>query len=329
MQTDPSSLASAHAWLTQPTSVFSAWLRANGFKHNYQTVLSAMWGKFCAWMAQHHLRLDTLRAQHVLYFLDSAGLDKRIRQRYLRLIERVLHSVHALPDFPTPAANPASLAAQLDLAEARNGPTRFLDDAELVAIVELLTTSTLDERTGADHWKVTRDLALLALFAGAGLKVHEVALLTANCISVDGWVNVPALRLSPKEKLSPAGEQPQSFPHRVRLEPYALPAVRAWLALRAHRLPHSPALFPATPKGEAMHPSTIFRRVRALLAAHLGQANAARLCPQTLRNTFIAQHLRRATPVDVLAQMVGIREPLTLERLRCAFDYQRLLKQER
>jgi integrase len=320
---------SARDWLQHPNAAFADWLLRMEFKHNYQIVLAAMWGKFVGWMEGHGLRLDTLEARHIAQFLDAAGLEKRIRAHYVRLIERVYTSVQSLPDFPAKGLNPASLAAkQGETLSAHNAPTRFLADAVFERVVHVIEGDPRSESvkavklTGkAGAWKVVRDRALLGVFAGAGLKLHEAVALTPNCISPDGWIHLPRRRLSEREKLLPAGDAPEIWPHSVPLENFAQQALTEWLTQRSALPIEGDMLFPATPKGAPMHPSTAFRRVQALLVGlEADEDGGERLCPQTLRNTFIALHFRRGTPLPELAEMVGIQELITLERLRFSYE---------
>lgn len=137
-----------------------------------------------------------------------------------------------------------------------------------------------------DDWMKMRNLALVAMSFGAGVKSGELVRMDVNCVSGD-WVHVPATG--------------RTLRHSVELLPFARPVLTAWLAI--HRQPDAP-LFPAwrlqadAPENTPLHPAASYRAIREVMAAaklpgaptnEEGHA-AGRWGPQTLRNAFAAEH---------------------------------------
>lgn len=315
-------------WLDSPEIAFDGWVTGLPLKRNSMQVSRYMWGKFCRWLTAHSLRLDHIDASHIATFLSDERVTKQQRYRYVRLVERVFLHLSALPGYPMLALNPGSDAARNRIATARNDPTVFLTVSERAALTEVIKgkkeekndKSRAGERGGpTGEWRAMRDRALLGVFAGGGLKVHEAEYLTVSCISPEGVVKVPE-RWPFGGKDSVEGAKPNCRPHSVPLEPYAWEAMQKWLGLRRQQTVGD-ALFPSTVKGAPMHRSSMFRRVRHLLdVAGVRSETDDRACCQTLRNSFAATLFDRDIDSGTIAEYLGYAEPLTVERLRFAYD---------
>jgi len=125
------------------------------------------------WTRERKLPITAWEAHHIGAFLDESDLHKHHRYRYARLIERVFQHLATL----RPGThNPASVAAKQELADGENAPTTFLSRRERQAIEEHLASVPPLPRAiavnGAE-WRAYRDLAVLALFYGAGVKVSR------------------------------------------------------------------------------------------------------------------------------------------------------------
>ncbi|NHR04453.1 tyrosine-type recombinase/integrase [Chromobacterium haemolyticum] len=317
-------------WMTDPEVAFSSWLASQNIKKDSIEVYCWMWGKFCRWMAEHNYRLDTLEKDQLGQFINEEELVKKQGYRYVRLIERVYLRINSLPDAPRNTINPAKDAAKNRLAIGKDAPMGFFSVEDRRRLALIVETGQVDDgggkgKTGkslkgeAGIWKRERDLALLGMFLGGGLKVHEVNGLTISCILNAETIALP---YDPKARGSDAidGAGAGTFEHQVKLEPFAVLALQRWLHQRSLNTEGN-VLFPSSTKGAAMDPSSIFRRIqRLLLEAGLDQINGARSCCQTLRNCFAATHLDRETPAGEIAQLMGFVDVVTVERVRFAYE---------
>lgn len=318
-------------WITDPEIAFSSWLANRDIKKDSIEVYCWMWGKFCRWMAENNYRLNTLDKELLSPFIDKEEFKKTKQgYRYVRLIEQVYQRINSLSDAPSSTINPAKELAQDRFATGKDAPMGFFSAEDRRRLALIVETGQVDDggekgKTGkslkgeAGIWKRERDLALLGLFLGGGLKVHEVNGLTISCILNPETI---ALTYDPKTRGSDAidGDGAGTFEHQVKLEPFAVTALQRWLHLRSLKTEGN-VLFPSSTKGAAMDPSSIFRRIqRLLLEAGLGQINGARSCCQTLRNCFAATHLDRETPAGEIAQLMGFVDVVTVERVRFAYE---------
>ncbi|MDN0082372.1 tyrosine-type recombinase/integrase [Crenobacter sp. SG2305] len=318
-------------WLSDPETSFDAWLSRQDYKKDTMAIYRWMWQKFCRWLAQHRYRLDTLQADQLAQFVKEEALLKRHGYRYVRLIERVYQHLLSLPDAPAGRLNPASKAAQQGAATGRNDPTGFFSAAERDRLARLIETGKLTEekeeekktRRGVNPaqqaWRRDRDLALLGVFLGGGLKVHEAEGLTVSCIVGGDRLQLP---FSPKTR--GAGREGDTgagqFARAVPLEPFAVVALRRWLARRGPCGGAEP-LFPASEQGRPLDASNVFRRVRTLLdEAGVADQEAARACCQTLRNAYAATLLERAVPDDEIVARMGWSDVSIVGRLRFAYE---------
>jgi len=156
-------------------------------------------------------------------------------------------------------------------------------------------------------WLELRNLALVAICFGAGVKEGELKRMEVNCIR-GSQVDVP-----------PAG---RALQHSVELLPFARPIVNAWLAI--HRDKDAP-LFPSwhlqadAPENTPLHAAAVYRAIRSVMAAakltgapSTGDGLAAgRWGSQTLRNAFAAEYFDAngdATPtMNYLPGAMGLR----------------------
>ncbi len=213
--------ADVASWRSHPERAFDGWLARNGFRHGTSVVYRAMWGKLLRWSAERGLAPLSWSAGQIGEFLDEQDLHKSHRYRYARLIERIYNHLARLQDG---LHNPASQAVRAHLAEGENDPTAFLLPGER----DLLIARVLgppgeiapDGAASPTEWKRARDVALVAVLLGAGLKVGEIRTLRGMAIDSSRAGRV-VLRMA-KPETGRAYEAPLfGFAHRP---------LTAWLA---------------------------------------------------------------------------------------------------
>lgn len=275
---------------------------------------TAMFSKFVRWMSSRNLRIDGVDREHILQFLNaemepqkkgrSKDLNSEIRRRYVRLLERVYDHLQIRP-------NPAQLAA-FSLASAPGGagkdlPKEWLTFQQQCAfMLALPTRAAMLSEDSAKAWRRRRDRAMMALMIGAGLTVTEVVeLYIENVGDVDSAGSVPVT-------VWPAPGSEFGRKHITMLRPFAVPEVSRWLQEREKMSVSGRLLFPATTVGGKVAPATIYRQVRATLAA--AGINLNREGGRTLRNTFAQRELEAGTTLDELGEFLGLHERRSVER---------------
>jgi site-specific recombinase XerD len=294
-------------WRKDPARAFGHWLARRGVSESSAKIYGFMWGKWLRWAGEHKLAITAWEAHHIGEFLDEADLHKHHRYRYARLIERVfLHLATLRPGMH----NPASVAVKQHLADGENAPTAFLSETERAAIeAGLVCVPAPPEGTSVtgEQWRAYRDVALLALFYGAGLKVAQAKVLKRKAIDPE------ALTVAVPQKVGPRVIQTQ-----VELLEVSRPAVRAWLQLLARADVPGEWLFPTAADGRGMHAASIFRRITTLLEGR-GIQEKARRSPQTLRNTYAAIRFDRGDAPEEVGSALGLVDEASPFRLHRSY----------
>lgn len=304
-------------WRTQPERAFDGWLAHHGFGHGTAVVYRSMWGKLLRWSGEQGLLPLTWSAGQIADFLDAQNLHKTHRYRYARLIERVFQHLSLLQQ---DLHNPASQAVRAKLADGENDPTAFLLPGERDLLVARVLAPAaglhLDEHKGVSptQWKRARDVALVSVLLGGGLKVAEVRALRIDAIygvRERESQGAPALRMVRADN---------GRAYTVPLFPFAHVPLRRWLAVRAQAGTLGDLVFPAMASGRPMHPASVYRRVEMLLdEAGVLAGRSERASPQTLRNTCGAMHFDAGTAPAAVAQMLGMRDLESGWRLHAAY----------
>lgn len=302
------------AWRNQPERAFDGWLAQHGFRHGTAVVYRAMWGKLLRWSGERGVPPLTWSAAQIGDFLDAQDLHKRHRYRYARLIERIFHHLSRLQQN---LHNPASQAVKNHLAEGENDPTAFLLPGERDLLVARILAPAPDagsqEKRGISptQWKRARDVALMAILLGGGLKVAEVRALRVD--GIDGIDGGPmALRMVRTDN---------GRAYTVPLFAFSHQPLRHWLALRAAAETLGDLVFPAMANGRPMHAASVYRRVEVLLdEAGVLAGRSERASPQTLRNTCGAMHFDVGTSPAAVAQLLGMRDLESGWRLHAAYE---------
>ncbi|REE94164.1 phage integrase family protein [Cupriavidus plantarum] len=316
--------ADLDSWRAQPERAFDGWLSQHGFRHGTAVVYRSMWGKLLRWSGEQGLAPLTWSAAQIGEFLDAQKLHKSHRYRYARLIERVFqHLSLARQDL----VNPASIAVRTKLADGENDPTAFLLPGERDLLVARVLAPAAEDalaarqapgqpsRISPTQWKRARDVALVAVLLGAGLKVAEIRALRLDAIyGLDDRDDhgVPALRMVRADN---------GRAYTATLFGFAHAPLRHWLALRAAAGTLGDLVFPALASGRPMHAASVYRRVEMLLdEAGVLAGRSERASPQTLRNTCGAMHFDAGVPPAAVAQMLGMRDLESGWRLHAAYQ---------
>lgn len=155
-----------------------------------------------------------------------------------------------------------------------------------VAPQEALALAEQVAEDAAEPWIAARDLALLLLLYGAGLRIGEALALTGAALPLGETLRVTGKRA------------------KTRTVPL-LPQVRAAIEDYAQRLPYR--LAPGAPlfrgaKGGALDPGVVRRAVRqARRALGLGE----RTTPHALRHSFATHLLGRGADLRALQELLG------------------------
>ena len=311
-------------WLDSPELAYASWISRQRLRDSTKTVYIAMFGRFCAWLQQQGRRLDQIGAGDIARFLDTANPNvpasrrhaqtTRQRQQYVRQLERVYAHLGTLG---YAGQNVGSQAGIERVGSGNDKPGRFLCPEESTAVMRLIQTR-LDElrkaQAGKEAWMEYRDLAIVGVMIGAGLKVNHVQALTLNCIDMR----------EEHIELSRPG-----CAHRARILAFAVAPIKAWLAIQddMHGYAAKPdrKIFEAdrtvgfgrTSKTVTLSASSIHRRTQRLLG--LAGITGERACAQTLRNTYAGLLIAGGATDEHLVDYLGLHAAVTAQRLRAAF----------
>ncbi|MDD3352842.1 tyrosine-type recombinase/integrase [Zoogloea sp.] len=310
-------------WTRQPRLAYASWLNSQKLKDSTKTVYLAMFGRFCQWTEEQGLSLLKITPSDIQRFLETPnphavaarqpGQTGRQRQQYVRQLERVFAHLGALG---YPGGNAGSAAGRARIGEGDDKPTRFLSKAETVAVRTLIEgrcSAFAENSPVAGNWMEWRDLALVAVLLGAGLKVSQIPQISLNCINIEeGFIDL---------------SRPNRA-HRAQLQDFVGQPLETWLKVlsRLHDGPltGSQKIFEADrsmgfgrhSKQAALSASSIHRRTQRLL----GEAGITgeRACAQTLRNTYAALLIDQGASDAELMDCLGLQAAITTRRLRSA-----------
>jgi hypothetical protein len=323
------------AWRREPVAAFEAWIRRRGLSASSCAVYLDMWRHLERSMSAHHAEIGQWSVERLAHFIERETLPNRYRARFLFLIERVFHH---LGELGHNAPNPA-FALRHVRAESPEGPTRFLsrrDRTALISYCKRRTAALINQRgIGQATWVEWRDLALVALALGAGLKTYDLQVASVSCIdAAEGMVR-------PRPRAA----------FRAPLEAFAVPIVARWLIVHREQGFDAAILFPAVRSKGAfsprdagtlhLHKASMFRRIRAVMLAagvELAPADAEPPNPgtngrlgrsmgvsgQTLRNTYASLLFDAGLDDDEVMLRMGFRRHTSVERLRAAWEKRQL-----
>lgn len=309
-------------WAAAPQQAYAGWLESQSLRPSTKTVYLAMFSRFCQWLGESGKSLFHCEVADIARFLDTPNPNTgrtphpqtgRQRQQYVRQLERVFNHLAFLG---RDAGNPGRQAAIERIGAGEDKPTRVLTVVERDAVLAALASQLASLEAGGaavGTWLAYRDLALVAVLLGAGLKVSNVQRLTLNCMNLE------------EGRIELSGH---NYTHRARLLPFAVPPLAAWLAVQAERnggtTPGDHPVFEADrsvgfgryAKALVMHPSSVHRRTQRFLEA--AGITGERASAQTLRNTYASLLIEAGATDDELVDFLGLKASISAWRLRKA-----------
>ena len=158
----------------------------------------------------------------------------------------------------------------------------------------------------ADDALEARDLAMLELMYGSGLRLAEVCGLALNDLA-PGTGEVRVLGKGQKTRIVPIGDK-------------ALAAVRRWLALRTtHAAPGETALF-VSQRGTPIAPRTVQARLTRLARKH---GLAGQVHPHMLRHACASHFLQNSGDLRAVQELLG-HSSLSTTQIYTHLDFQHL-----
>jgi site-specific recombinase XerD len=302
----PSLFDSRQTWLTTPQEALVAWLLAPDFvttktgeqqplRASSVVVYRAMGRKFIREVlvgegGRQPKAWRDISSEDIRAFLVGNELNKGIRNRYVRLLERLFDHLAALQ---LVEGNPARGLAMKEPSRSgqHNDKTMWLSEAQQTAVLEKLPQG--------EGWKAQRNRALIATVLGGGLKVSEVVTLRASAVGPRQEDGSLYINVHPEG----AGRQ-----HRTKVAPFGAGVLIEWLEARSAIALPGELLFPARAVGGVLHPATVYRHVAAVLAeAGIDPDLVKRRGARTLRNTFAIQALEAGSPPALVGEYLGHR----------------------
>lgn len=280
-------------------------------------VYLTMFRSYVHFLESKQLTVPQAKPEHIIHFIEAKERTTGVRQRYLRMLERVYEHMRMRQIVNT---NPASLAIPSLLtkdspSKLKELPTLAVDKAAQPALAESVLRSMLHN----DDWRNVRDAAMAAILVGAGLKVFELTAMRTNWLAgshPDYAIDIPAVGTS--------------RPHRVPLPLLAADCVKAWLDCRSRmgfvqplmfvnsqaegRLPYVPNISTAggAKQSVGLDKSTVYRRMKALLKQ--AGVETPRMGGRILRNTYAVTELTKGQSTALLEERMGLRESKSLNR---------------
>lgn len=280
-------------------------------------VYGTMFSSFLRRLDELGVQLPDATSAQISEFIGSGERTEGVRQRYVRVLERVYEHLRRRGFVET---NPVSRVATLLAPGARVGetesgyrpakpelPTAFVNPSgvdRVAAHVESMIAATRDR----GDWRSVRDAAMAAVLLGAGLKIYELGAMRTSWISgkfPDYQVEVQRVGVSRV--------------HRVPLSPFTAECLKSWLDLRTREGLVQPLLFVASLRdgrmqnaSGALDKSTVYRRIKGILEA--ADVEAPRMGGRTLRNTFAVTALNEGGTPELVGERLGLREEKSMRR---------------
>jgi integrase len=308
----------ASSWSSAPLEALAAWLLSPTFvvtKQGVEQPLRASSAEVYRFMGSKFIRAVILghpenecdlespgkawsevSADDIQAFLVGHDLKRGIRNRYVRLLERLYDHLAANG---LVSHNPARGLAMKSPSKsnANHENTMWLNETEQAAVVR-----TLPDGEG---WKAQRNRALIATVLGGGLKVSEVIEMRLPAIGPrqpDGSLYIEVQEVG-------AGRR-----HRTKVAPWAAGILTKWISVRAEFGLLGDLLFPAKPIGGLLHKATLYRQCAAALTeAGVNPAIIKRRGARTLRNTYAMRELSEGQPIELVGEYLGLRTDRSVE----------------
>ena len=308
----------AASWRETPLEAFSAWLLSPTFvvtKQGVEQPLRASSAQVYGFMGGKFIRevilanpgddgeperlgkaWSQVSAGDIQDFLHRNNLKRGIRNRYVRLLER-LYDHLAMKGLV--AHNPARGLALKEPSKSNqhHESTMWLNEDQQAAVVKMLPDGP--------GWKAQRNRAMIATVLGGGLKVSEVLQLKVGAVGprqADGSLYIEV-------QVVGAGRR-----HRTKVAPWGAQLLVGWIAARAEFGLSGDLLFPAKPIGGLLNKSTVYRQCAVVLTeSNIDPAVIKRRGARTLRNTYAMRELSEGQPLELLGEYLGLRTDRSVE----------------
>ena len=248
---------------------------------------------FLAFVAEHEVEFDRAGRELAREYLGELRVERERAQASVKRVASTIRAFYGWLDGAgrLPAGRPGDSILRLRFPKAQRLLPHFLSEAEAGALVRA-PAAGLDERGGLDEQaraRALRDVALLELLYGAGLRVGEMA-------AVDGAdLDLTNGQLHVRGK----GDRP-----RVAL--FGEPARDA---LRAYLTDGRPRLARGAEAALLLNRSGGRLSVRSIQAIARGAGLAAairqRVHPHLLRHSFATHMLERDADLRIVQQLLG------------------------
>lgn len=175
-----------------PFSAFEEWLDScrPAFRPSSKTVYRSLWAKFIRYTREQGIPFFRIEPNDITLFLADLPIKRPQRERYLKVIGRAFDELtHLVPDLTSPVNTQVQDPYRRTWRAAPgNDPKKFItheDQATLLLAIkkEYTILQTLTKPFRFTEWKRFRDLAVLTLLYGCGVKASEAVFLSVNCIS--------------------------------------------------------------------------------------------------------------------------------------------------
>jgi site-specific recombinase XerD len=314
----------SETWLADPRLAYSSWLSEKNLKDETKELYQWMFGRFLRFLESEQVDLRKVEVAHIHAFLDTPNdalperlrkiIGSRARQQYVRNLEKVFDHLAKLGQA---SANPARIASMRRVGGGQDKPTRFLTREERTGLVAFIKTR-LDVLRNKKHGENEalgldiRDLALVSMAFGAGIKVGDLERMKLCCMDLGKQF----------VDLSRNGKA-----HRAHLLEFAIEPLRLWKTTLLELGDDNPnqALFIARKVGfgerskspALFSASSIFRRIERLLTR--AGISGDRASPQTLRNTYAAVLIEKNASLVELSNALGLASTERASQLRHAY----------
>lgn len=263
-------------WSLSPRESFTEWLaqlRVLGVRSlresSFETYLAmfSVWERYLREKGLGILEANSLDAQR---FFEQHELEPSSRRRYLQLLDKVYHQLKLIG---FKGENPLKNEFLKEgLLPEQIPPCLTLNQLKLLI-------STLERAKG---WKGGRDRALVALTAGAGLRVNELISLRIQDIDLDWKVNVSSTGVhKSRESIVLPGKYERN---QTELTTPWREWLIDWYGLKINFKVPGELVTPSTKSGGAYSRSGVFRRLKGIFAQ--SEISVPQNGANILRNTF-------------------------------------------